>query len=525
MAFLKMEGVSKFFPGVIANKNVSLEVDQGEILALLGENGAGKTTLMNILYGLYSADEGEIYINDKKVFFSSPRKAIKAGIGMVHQHFMLVQTLTVLQNIILGLKPKGYPFIDYKKITNQIKLLSNKYGLAIDVYKRISELSVGEQQRVEILKSLYREAKLLIFDEPTAVLTPQETDEFFDILQKLKEEGHAIIIITHRMSEIMQVSDRVTILRDGKNVVSLKTNETNPHELSLYMIGRELKDDTTKNDVKTKGELLLSIKNVTLKEKSETKLNHINLNIHRGEIIGIAGVDGNGQNELANIIAGIRKCDDGEIVFSGESINKRTVLERFNRGIAYVPDDRHKDGLVMDLDVSHNLMMRSYKKEPFSKHLVLNRQSIIKMADNAIKTYSIKTPNTTTDVKLLSGGNQQKVILARELYENPELIVVSQPTRGLDIGATENVRMLLSEMRNSNKSVLLISADLEEVLILSDQIAVMFGGQIVGIMNNDENLDMQKLGALMGGHLDQPSDVQEQGILMGSHLKEVSKQG
>lgn len=500
MAFLKMAGIHKAFPGVIANDNVSLDVDQGEILALLGENGAGKTTLMNILYGLYQADKGNIYLDGKRVSFSSPKSAIRAGIGMVHQHFMLVQPLTVLQNIILGLKPKGYPFINYKKISNQIKQISNKYGLAVDVNKKISELSVGEEQRVEILKALYRDAKILIFDEPTAVLTPQETDEFFSILKRLKQEGHAIIIITHRMSEIMQVSDRVTILRDGKNVITLKTEETNPHELSLHMIGREL-NNIKNHYFEMKEDLLLSIKNATLKGKNEKKLNGVNLDIHRGEVVGVAGVDGNGQKEFCEVIAGIRKCDSGEIAFCGESINKSTVLERYNKGISYVPDDRHKDGLVLDLDVSKNLIMRSYRKSPFCKNILINKQAINQMAEDAVKAYQIKTPKITTSVKLLSGGNQQKVILARELHDNPELIVVSQPTRGLDIGATENVRELLLEMRNNNKGVLLVSADLDEILTLSDRIAVMFDGQIVGVLKNDEKLDMQELGALMAGHV------------------------
>ncbi|MCG8484651.1 MAG: ABC transporter ATP-binding protein [Clostridia bacterium] len=500
MAFLKMAGIHKAFPGVIANDNVSLEVNQGEILALLGENGAGKTTLMNILYGLYHADKGDIYLEGKKVAFASPKSAIKAGIGMVHQHFMLVQTLTVLQNIILGLKPKGYPFIDYKKISKQIKEISNKYGLAVDVNQKISELSVGEEQRVEILKSLYRDAKILIFDEPTAVLTPQETEEFFSILKRLKQEGHAIIIITHRMSEIMQVSDRVTILRDGKNVATLKTKATNPHELSLHMIGREL-NHIQNNGVEEKDDLLLSIKSLTVKGKAENRLKNINLDIHKGEIIGIAGVDGNGQKEFCEVIAGIRKCHSGEVKFCGQSINQATVLERYNKGISYVPDDRHKDGLVLDLDVSQNLIMRSYRRSPFCKNIWINHQAIHQMAEDTVSAYKIKTPKITTSVKLMSGGNQQKVILARELYDNPELIVVSQPTRGLDIGATENVRELLLKMRNNNKSVLLVSADLDEILTLSDRIAVMFDGEIVGVLKNDENLDMQELGALMAGHV------------------------
>ena len=509
MAFLKMVGIQKTFPGVIANDDVSLEVDRGQILALLGENGAGKTTLMNILYGLYHANKGDIYLDEEKVLFSSPRSAIKAGIGMVHQHFMLVQTLTVLQNIILGLKSSGYPFIDYKKISKEIELLSQKYGLAIDVNKKISELSVGEEQRVEILKSLYREAKLLIFDEPTGVLTPKETEEFFSILRRLKAEGYAIIIITHRMSEIMNISDKVTILRDGKNVATLETKNTDPHELSLHMIGRELNDDIVNKHKKESGEILLDIRNVTLKGKSEDKLLNINIDIRRGEILGIAGVDGNGQKEFAEVIAGIEKCTSGEIIFSDQNITKEKVLNRYKRGIAYVPDDRHKDGLVMDLDVSQNLIMRAFRNRPFSKKKLFNIQAINKMAEKLINDYKVKTPKLTTSVKLLSGGNQQKVILARELNDNPELIVVSQPTRGLDIGATENIRELLLKMKNNDKGVLLISADLEEVLILSDRIAVMYSGQIIGILKNDENLNMNELGSLMAGHVKEESNYEK----------------
>lgn len=515
MTFLEMREISKYFPGVIANENVILKVNKGEILALLGENGAGKTTLMNILYGLYQADKGEIYLEDKKVSFTSPRNAIKAGIGMVHQHFMLIPSLTVIQNIILGLKPKGSPFIQYKKIEREILNLSKKYGLAIDGNKKVSELSVGEQQRVEILKCLYRDAKLLIFDEPTAVLTPQETEDFFAILKKLKKEGYGIIIITHRMSEIMTISDQVTILRHGKNVATLKTKETNPEELSFYMIGRNLKDHMKRNPFLKKKELLLGLENVTIEDKAENRLKNINLDVYKGEIIGVAGVDGNGQKELSEVIAGIRNIQQGEIAFKGQSIKKESVYKRFNKGIAYVPDDRHKDGLVMDMDVSENLMMRSYKKNPFSKNLIRNSKAIGEMSKDIIGSYGIKTPKNTTAVRLLSGGNQQKIILARELYEDPELIVVSQPTRGLDLGATQYVRELLIDRRNKNKSVVLISADLEEILQLSDRIAVMFGGEIIGILKNDRTLNKQILGSLMGGHV---KEVEET-----PYLKEVAQ--
>ncbi len=501
MAFLKMTGIRKTFPGVVANDNVSLEVDRGEILALLGENGAGKTTLMNILYGLYRADEGAIYLDGEIVDFSSPRHAIKAGIGMVHQHFMLVQPLTVLQNIILGLKPEGYPFVDYKKIAKEIQALSEKYGLYVHANHKISSLSVGEEQRVEILKALYRDAKLLIFDEPTAVLTPQETEEFFAILRKLKKEGYAIIIITHRMSEIMNISDRVTILRDGQYITSLNTKDTNPHELSHHMIGREMNKNIVNKHQHNRGNQLFAMRNVTLLGKTEKKLKDINMDVYRGEVLGIAGVDGNGQRELAEVIAGIQRCSEGALLFKETDITKTSVLSRYEEGIAYVPDDRHKDGLVMELDVSENMILRTYRKKPFSQNKLFKKAAIAEMTKNIIDKYSIKTPKSTTAIKLLSGGNQQKVILGRELYEDPELIVVSQPTRGLDIGATETVHELLLKMKNEDKSVLLISADLEEVLKLSDRIAVMYDGEIVGELKNDKNLDMKALGALMAGHV------------------------
>jgi simple sugar transport system ATP-binding protein len=503
LAFLKMSNITKTFPGVIANDNVSLELEQGEILALLGENGAGKTTLMNILYGLYHADEGEISIEGINVEFSSPGQAIEAGIGMVHQHFMLIQPMTVLQNIILGLKQEGNPFIDYKKTALYIEELSKRYGLHVDVNKKVSELSLGEEQRVEILKALYREAKILIFDEPTAVLTPQETEEFFTILKRLKEEKHAVIIITHRMTEIMKVSDKVTILRDGKYITTVKTSETNPHDLSYSMIGREIDNNVNMGSYDENKEVVLNVENLYIKKRTENLLENINFKVHKGEILGVAGVDGNGQRELAEAITGIRKCDEGEIIFKDLNIKKKSIMERYESGISYVPDDRHKDGLVLDMDISENLIMRTYKKQPLSKNGFFNKKAIREIARKLIGNHNIKTPEISTKAKLLSGGNQQKIILARELQGNPELVVVSQPTRGLDVGATENVRELLIKMREDDKSVLLISADLEEVLALSDRIAVMYDGKILGILKNDDNLDLKELGALMAGHLEE----------------------
>lgn len=499
MAILEMKNISKAFSGVYANENVDLAVEKGEIHALLGENGAGKTTLMNILFGIYTADSGEIYWKDKKVEFDSPREAIEQGIGMVHQHFSLVQKMTVLDNIILGLKQDGL-FLSRMEARKSIVELAEKYGLLVRPDARIRDLSVGEQQRVEILKALYRNVDLLILDEPTGVLTPKETQDFFEVLRKLKSEGYAIIIITHRMSEIMAISDRVTILRDGKKIKDLVTSETNPTELSMHMIGRELKEDFEIQ--KQQGsETALELKDVHVAKGEKAVLDHINMTVRKGEVLGIAGVDGNGQTELAEVIAGIRKITSGEIHFMNESIQKDSVKQRFEKGISYISDDRHADGLVIDMSLKDNMLLKHYDKEPYSKKGIFNKKPIDELADGAIDKFKIKTTGTSgkeSVVKLLSGGNQQKIIIAREVTEEAKLVIANQPTRGLDIGATEFVRQTLMDVRNSHRSVLLISADLEEILALSDRIAVMFGGKIVGVLNRDE-ADVQKIGLLMGG--------------------------
>ena len=500
MAILEMKHISKAFSGVYANENIDLAVEKGEIHALLGENGAGKTTLMNILFGIYKADSGEIYWKDKKVQFVSPKDAIDQGIGMVHQHFSLVQKMTVLQNIILGLKQDGI-FIDKMAARVKIIELAEKYGLRVRPDARIKDLSVGEQQRVEIIKALYRDVDLLILDEPTGVLTPKETEDFFEVLRKLKSEGYAVIIITHRMSEIMSISDRVTILRDGKKVKELVTAETNPEELSMHMIGRELHGDFEIKEHEDLG-VALELKNVGVTGKDGQKiLEDINLTVNKGEVLGIAGVDGNGQTELAEVIAGILKNTSGDIHFMGEDIQKDNVKRRFEKGISYISDDRHADGLVIDMSLKENMLLKNYDKQPFSKKGVFNKKPIEEQAKQAIEKFRIKTTGTTgmeSIAKLLSGGNQQKIIIAREVNEDAKLVIANQPTRGLDIGATEFVRETLMEVRNSNRSVLLISADLEEIMALSDRIAVMFGGKVVGVLNRSE-ADVQSIGLLMGG--------------------------
>ena len=481
MAILEMKNISKAFSGVYANENVNLAVEKGEIHALLGENGAGKTTLMNILFGIYTADSGEIYWKDKKVEFDSPREAIEQGIGMVHQHFSLVQKMTVLDNIILGLKQEGL-FLSRMEARKSIVELAEKYGLLVRPDARIRDLSVGEQQRVEILKALYRNVDLLILDEPTGVLTPKETQDFFEVLRRLKSEGYAVIIITHRMSEIMAISDRVTILRDGKKIKDLVTSETNPTELSMYMIGRELQE-SFEIQKQQGSEIALELKDVHVAKGEKAILDHVNM------------------TELAEVIAGIRKITSGDICFMNENIQKDSVKQRFEKGISYISDDRHADGLVIDMSLKDNMLLKHYDKEPYSKKGIFNKKPMDDLADSAIEKFQIKTTGTSgkeSIVKLLSGGNQQKIIIAREVTEDAKLVIANQPTRGLDIGATEFVRQTLMDVRNSNRSVLLISADLEEILALSDRIAVMFGGRIVGVLNRDE-ADVQKIGLLMGG--------------------------
>lgn len=418
---------------------------------------------------------------------------------MVHQHFSLVQSMTVLQNIILGMKQDGL-FLSKMEARKRIIELAEKYGLRVRPDAKIRDLSVGEQQRVEILKALYRNVNLLILDEPTGVLTPKETQDFFEVLRKLKNEGYAVIIITHRMSEIMAISDRVTILRDGKKVKELVTSETNPKELSICMIGRELHGDFEIQEQSDNG-VALELKNVSIMKGEKAVLDNIDLTVNKGEVLGIAGVDGNGQTELAEVIAGIRKNTSGDICFMGENIQKATVKQRFEKGISYISDDRHADGLVIDMTLKENMLLKNYDKEPFSKKGIFNKKPIEEQAKQAIDKFQIKTTGTTgmeSVVKLLSGGNQQKIIIAREVTEDAKLVIANQPTRGLDIGATEFVRQTLMDVRNSDRSVLLISADLEEILALSDRIAVMFGGRIVGVLNRNE-ADVQKLGLLMGG--------------------------
>ena len=500
MALLEMQQICKAFSGVYANDHVDLTVEKGEIHALLGENGAGKTTLMNILFGIYSADSGQILWKGQPVRFASPKDAIAAGIGMVQQHFSLVRKMTVLDNIILNLRDNRF-VLDRKQARQRVRALAEKYGLTVDPDAQVDSLSVGEQQRVEILKALYRDVELLILDEPTGVLTPQETAQFFEVLRALQKEGYGIIIITHRMSEIMAISDRVTILRDGKKVAQLVTAQTQPDELSRYMIGRELKE-TYDVDTPPGTEPLLSLEEVSLpRKKKGHPLHDITLELRRGEILGVAGVEGNGQKELAEIITGIQRPSAGRVMLDGADIQRETVRQRYERGVVYISDDRLNDSLVTDMDLTENLMLRDYCRPPFSHRGLLDRKSMLKAAKEKIQRYQVRSSGTSgeaTPVRLLSGGNQQKLIVAREISDRAQVVVASQPTRGLDIGATHFVRDRLVEQRNAGKGVLLISADLEEIMALSDRIAVLFGGRIVGVLNRQE-ATVEQIGLLMGG--------------------------
>ena len=501
MAMLSMEDISISFYGTYANEHVNLSVEKGEIHALLGENGAGKTTLMNILFGIYKAESGRILWDGQEVHFTSPLEAIKAGIGMVHQHFSLVNAMTVLDNVLLGYEMPL--FMPRKQLRQRLLELSDRYGLKVDPDAIVGDLSIGEKQRVEILKALFRDIKLLILDEPTGVLTPKETKRLFDILRQLKEKGFAVIIITHRMSEIMAITDRVTVLRDGKSVSTLVTKESTPEELSHAMVGRKLNVVENKQEQPV-GKPLLTLDNVTVFRSGRKRpaLEGVTITIHEGEILGVAGVEGNGQKELAEAIVGIRRGrGKGKILLGEDDLTGTTVRTRADKGMAYVPDDRQHDALVLAMDVSENLLLRNYKKAPFSKSRIFNRKHVTENAQTAVRDYAVRTAGTLgvkSPARLLSGGNQQKIVLAREISPESRFIVASQPTRGLDVSASAFVREKLLEQKKQGKGVMLISADLEEILMISDRIIVMDNGRIAGELTRQE-ATIETLGLLMGG--------------------------
>lgn len=495
---IEMINIHKEFSGVVANDNITLQLKKGEIHALLGENGAGKSTLMNILFGLYQADQGEIRVKEKAVEITSPNVANQLGIGMVHQHFMLIDTFTVTENIILGKEPSKGGRIHIKNAIKQVRDLSEKYHLHVDPNAKIADISVGMQQRVEILKTLYRGADVLIFDEPTAVLTPQEIKELVIIMKSLISEGKSIILITHKLKEIMEVCDRITVIRKGKSINTLHVSETNPKELASLMVGREVVFKAEKKAAEPK-DVVLEIHNLDVKDsRGISVVKDCSLSVRAGEIIGIAGVDGNGQSELIEAITGLRKTSSGTITLNGQAIQNLRTRKITQLGVGHIPEDRQKRGLILDYSIGENIVLQTYYQEPYSKKGVLNKKNIFEKARQIIREFDVRTPNEWTSARALSGGNQQKAIIGREVDRNPDLLIAAQPTRGLDVGAIEFIHRRLIEQRDAGKAIVLISFELDEILHISDQIAVMYEGQIIAIVDPAHTSE-QELGLLMAG--------------------------
>jgi ABC-type uncharacterized transport system ATPase subunit len=497
---LELDNITKAFDGLAANDRISLEVGRAEIHALLGENGAGKTTLMNVLYGLYHPDSGDIRLRGEVVRLSSPKDAIRNGIGMVHQHFMLIPAFTVAENIVLGLGSLSRPLLDLDLAEEKIRQLSRDYGLDVDPRAQVCNLSVGAQQRVEIVKALYRGADLLILDEPTSVLTPQEVLDLFDVLRRLVDEGHSVIFITHKLDEVMQISDRVSVLRDGKVVATVNTFDTTKEELARMMVGREIVFRVEKDPV-TPGDTVLEVSDLEVDSEDErcsVALKAISLSVRRHEILGIAGVGGNGQSELAGAVVGLFKPAGGRITILGHDIAERRTRGVVKLNVGRIPEDRQAQGLVPDFTITENLISTHFFEPPLSRRTFLNFPVIGKLARGLIEEYDIRPPRPALLAKQMSGGNQQKLILARELHRNPDLIVAVQPTRGLDVGATEYIYRELLEHRERGAAVLLISTELEEILTLSDRIAVIFGGEILDTKKAGE-ATIDEIGLLMAG--------------------------
>jgi ABC-type uncharacterized transport system ATPase subunit len=495
---LEMLSISKRFPGVLANDHIDFDVKSGEVHALLGENGAGKSTLMKILYGIYHPDEGRILVNGKPVIISSPTDAINLGIGMIHQHFMLVQSLTVAENVALGLRSSRGLLTDLDRVSKRIVELAGIYNLKIDPSAYIWQLSVGQQQRVEIIKALYRGAALLILDEPTAVLTPQEVDELFAIMHQMVRDGHALIFISHKLHEVVEISQRVTVLRDGRKIGTRPTSETTKQDLANWMVGRDVSFASDRGKVQS-GEIRLQLEDISCgSDRGTPGLRKVSLEIRSGEILGIAGVSGNGQRELAESITGLRKITAGRISLDGRDVTGLAPGELTGRMLSYIPEERMRDGMIKEFTISENMILREHHKRPFSRFGFLNLRNISNHADRLIANFQVKTPSRETPAKSLSGGNIQKVVLARELSRAPRVVIAAQPTRGLDIGATEYVRIQLLEQRRGGAAIMLISEDLDEILALSDRIAVIYEGRIMDILPR-ENATPARLGLLMAG--------------------------
>ncbi len=496
---VEMLNIRKEFPGIIANDNVSISLRQGEILALLGENGAGKSTLMNILFGLYTPEGGTIKVRGKEVQMTSPTQASELGIGMVHQHFKLVHNFTITENIVLGIEPTKGLSMNLSKAAKKVQELSEYYGLNVDPYAKIEDVSVGMQQRVEILKMLYRNADVLIFDEPTSVLTPQEIKDLMEIMRNLIDEGKSIILITHKLKEIKAIADRCTVIRRGKVIGTVDVAETSESEMAKMMVGREVSFTVVKK-AKEAGEVTLKIEDLSvLNSRKVPAVKNVSLQIQSGEILGLAGVDGNGQSELVEALTGLRPVESGTIFLRGKDITPRSIYQRITAGMAHIPEDRQKRGLVLDYSVENNMVLATHGNPPYAKNGFLQREPIREHAEKIIKDFDVRAgEGAVTLARSLSGGNQQKAIVGREIDLDPELLIAVQPTRGLDVGSIEYIHKRLVEQRNNGKAVFLVSLELDEILDLSDRIAVISHGELVGIVKADQTNE-NEVGLMMAG--------------------------
>lgn len=495
---LEARGLTKRFPGVIANEDVSLKVRSGEIIALLGENGAGKSTLVKMIYGLYTPDEGEIFVKGERVKFHSSRDAIKAGIGMVHQHFQLVPVFTVAENVILGDEPRRWPFVNMKKARDEVARLAEQYGLQVDVDAKVQDIPVGAQQRVEILKALYRKADILIMDEPTAVLTPQETDELLKVMRGFADSGVAVIFITHKLREVLTVADTIEVLRGGKAVGTTTPGESDQASLAQMMVGRSVLLTVDRSPSKP-GEVVLDVVGLTAENNIGLEaLRGINLQVRAGEIVGIAGVEGNGQRELVEALTGLRPSTSEKFTIAGLDAAGKTPHDIHEMGVGHVPEDREKDGLVGPYSIADNLVLNRFDEAEFATRGVRNRAAVATLARGLVEQFDVRTPSIETTVESLSGGNKQKVVIARELAANPQLLIASQPTRGVDVGSIEFIHSQIVAARDRGAAVLLVSAELDEVLGLSDRVQVMYDGRLLAELPGEE-ADRDRIGRLMAG--------------------------